>query len=87
MWIRRVSYLPDPGWRDPGTKRRDGREEGAAEGTPHLLKRLVRNPEASEDELKVLNRLSRVSVHSNPHWQMEQGKQSRTDKNLARDGV
>lgn len=83
MWIRRVSYLPDTAWRDPGTKRRNGREEGAAERTLHLLKGLVGNPEASKDELKVLNRPSRVSVHSNSHWQTEQGKQSRTGKDLA----
>lgn len=66
VWIRRVSYLSDPAWRDPGTKRRDGREEEAAERTLHLLKRLVGNPEVSKDELKILNRLFRVSVHSNP---------------------
>lgn len=28
VWIPRVSYLPDPAWRDPGTERRDGRGRG-----------------------------------------------------------
>lgn len=60
-----------------GTREQRGgmAEEGAAERTLHLLKRLVGNPEASKDELKVLKRLSHVSVHSNPHWQTEQDRQ------------
>lgn len=82
VWIQRVSYFPDPAWRDPGTESRNGREEGAAERTLHLLKRLVGNPEASKDELKVLKRLSHVSVHSNPHWQTA-ARQTRTSQGMA----
>lgn len=48
---------------------------GAAEWFLHLLKQFVGNPEANENELEFLNRISHVLAHSNSHWQTEQETQ------------